>query len=186
MLSSSTVVTTEIGLLSALAFSSVLLLSICVGWMIPAIMRLCNPCRLQDLPENWYRRLDTRSYEDMNTLLGAEDFRFLSRQPGYDWRLYRKFRHERLRIFRQYLHRMIVDFNRLHLIARLSLAQSQEDHSKLLKDLVWLRIRFSISVLRVEFRWALSQAGIGAICARELINELEELRQICSATTAFA
>jgi hypothetical protein len=143
--------------------------------LLPALLRLCKGCHVEDISAEWLERFSSRSYYPMDNLLTGEDFSFLSRQPGFDWALYRKFRKDRLRIFRQYLSRMILDFNRLHLVARVLLSQSEHDQSSMLQKLVWLKIRFSLSVMRAEFRYALCCCGVRALCAGELIAELEEL-----------
>jgi hypothetical protein len=179
-------------LATVLALVSVLLIFfVVVGLMLPALLRLCKSCHIDDLSEEWRTRFTPRSYDQMDSLLSDEDFSFLSRQPGFDLGLYRKFRRDRLHIYRQYLHRMITDFNRLHLAARVLLSQSHEDQSAILKRLLWLKVRFSCSILQVELRFAFYRLGLGALCARQLITELEELTDIfgtaCSITgSAFS
>jgi hypothetical protein len=111
----------------------------------------------------------------MEGLLNNEDFQFLSRQPGFDLSLYRKLRRERLAIFRLYLHRIIADFNRLHLAARLIAAQSGGDQTALLKRLVTLKLRFSVSVLQAELNYHLCRLGLRSLPARQLIVCLEQL-----------
>jgi hypothetical protein len=111
----------------------------------------------------------------MQGLLGDEDFHFLSRQPGFDLSLYKKLRRDRLHIFRQYLNRLIVDFNRLHTTARFLLAQSPEDHSDLAMHLVWLKMRFSMTVVRVEASYLLCYFGFRSLAVRALIARLEEM-----------
>jgi hypothetical protein len=111
----------------------------------------------------------------MDGLLSDEDFRFLSRQPGFDFPLYRKLRKDRLRIFRQYLNRLIGDFNRLHRVARLFLVESQQDHSVLLGRLVWLRVRFAFSVLRVEAAYLCCRFGFRNMVVGGLIARLDEM-----------
>ena len=111
----------------------------------------------------------------MESLLSNEDFAFLSRQPGFDLSLYRKLRQERLQIFQQYLNRMIGDFNRLHMTARLVLAHSKDDHSDLFAKLLWLKVRFSAAVVVAEYRYALCLLGVRSLNARALVLRLEEL-----------
>ncbi len=143
---------------------------------------------MEELPEDWLARFSPQTYRPMEGLLNDEDFAFLARQPGFDLSLYKKLRQERLQIFRQYLDRMIVDFNRLHLAARLVIAHSAEDHSELLTKLVLLKVRFSCSVVGAEFRYLLCRLGVRTLSARALIAQLEELSSqvhaISSAQTA--
>jgi len=111
----------------------------------------------------------------MQGLLGDEDFNFLSRQPGFDLSLYRKLRRERLNIFQQYLKRIVVDFNRLHLTARFLLAQSAEDRSELVQHLFFLKIRFSCAVIQAQFSYYLCCLGFRCLSAAALIRRLEEM-----------
>ena len=120
----------------------------------------------------------------MEGLLSDEDFNFLSRQPGFDLSLYRKLRRERLNIFKQYLNRLIVDFNRLHVAARFLLSQSQNDESKLVTRLMWLRIRFSVAVIRAQISYALSRIGFNCVAAKSVIHCLEEMSYQLSAIPA--
>lgn len=111
----------------------------------------------------------------MEGLLSDEDFNFLSRQPGFDLSLYRKLRRDRLNIFKQYLNRLILDFNRLHVAARFLLAQSADDQSKLVTRLAWLRIRFCVAVIRAQFSYALCCIGFNCVAAKSVIRYLEQM-----------
>ena len=166
---------TGTNLTSSLACAVVLSFLILATLVLPTLFKLCKRSRLEELPADWLERFSPESYRPMEGLLNREDFAFLFRQPGFDFSLYRKLRQERLQIFRQYLDRMIVDFNRLHLVARLALAHSNEDHSELLVKLILLKVRFSASVLAAEFRYMLCCFGLRTLSARALISELEEL-----------
>lgn len=111
----------------------------------------------------------------MRGLLSSEDFAFLSRQPGFDLSLYRKFRRERLHIFRQYLSRLIVDFNRLHTTACVLMAHSDQDRSDLLTRLVRVKLRFTVAVLQTEASYLLCCMGSRTLAVRGLILRLEEM-----------
>jgi hypothetical protein len=111
----------------------------------------------------------------MRGLLSDEDFRFLARQPGFDFSLYRKLRRERLLIFRQYLSRLISDFNRLHTTARVLIARGQEDRSDLIIRLFKLKILFSVAVVRSEMSYFCCCIGIGRLAVHSTIARLEEM-----------
>lgn len=119
----------------------------------------------------------------MEGLLADEDFTFLSRQPGFDLSLYRKLRRERLRIFRQYLTRMISDFNRLHLVTRTLIAQSPDDRSELFGKLIRLKLRFSVALIRAEASYLLCRFGLSSLPVRGLILHLEEMHAQLSAVS---
>ena len=120
----------------------------------------------------------------MEGLLSSEDFNFLSRQPGFDLSLYRKLRRDRLNIYKQYLNRLILDFNRLHVTARFLLAQSPNDESKLVTKLAWLRVGFSMAVIRAQISYVLARVGFNCITARSVIRRLEEMSYQLSAIPA--
>jgi hypothetical protein len=138
-----------------------------------------------EITAEWLANFSTHSYQPMATLLSEEDFEFLSRQPGFDLTLHKKLRRERLEIFRMYLHRMIRDFSRLHLAARLIVAHSSHDQSALLARLFWLKIRFSGTVVRAEIAYRLCRLGIGTLPARALIARLEDMSAQISAAAAI-
>ncbi len=146
-----------------------------VAATIPVLIKLYRRCGLEDITPEWLESFSPAVYYPMQGLLSAEDFRFLSRQPGFDLSLHRKLRRERLHIFRQYLTRMIVDFNRLHTAARLLLAHGREDQSELVGRLVWLKIRFSLAVLQAHATYMLCCIGFRTLAVRATILRLEEM-----------
>ena len=111
----------------------------------------------------------------MQSLLGTEDFQFLAKQPGFDFSLYRKLRRERMLIFRQYLGRLITDFNRLHTAARMVISQSEEDQSEMVGRLFRLKVRFTLSALRAECSYYCCWLGLSTLATRTLIARLEEM-----------
>ncbi len=155
-----------------------------VALLTPTLWKLLRRCRVDEISSEWLERFSASSYQPMDRLLSPEDFAFLSRQPGFDLSLYRKFRRDRLRIFRQYLNRMIGDFNRLHLTARLLLASGTQDHSDIVTQLIWLKIRFSVAVLQAESRYFLCCVGLRSLSVRVLILRLEELSAQVGAISA--
>ena len=162
---------TSLSLVSVL----VLLLGIPALAVSPTIRRLFRKAKVEDITPEWLEDFSVATYLPMTRLLSTEDFAFLASQPGFDAALYRKFRSDRLRIFRQYLHRMISDFNRLHLAARLLLSQAPQDESQLFGRLVLLKLLFVVSVLRVEIRYMLCKAGLQTVSVAALIQRLDAM-----------
>ena len=117
----------------------------------------------------------------MHTLFDDDDFAFLSRQPGFDLHLYRKLRKERLRIFRQYLKRVVSDYDRLHKSARLLVAEDHDEHSDVLAELIRLKLIFSWTVLRARSNYLLCCFGYRTLAVRALIVRLEDLSTQLSA-----
>ena len=158
-----------------LVLTPVLLVGVSLGFVAPALYKLYRRYRVDEITPEWLESFSTASYYPMQELLAKEDFAFLSRQPGFDLSLYRKLRRERLHIFRQYLSRLILDFNRLHTAACVLLAHSSEDRSNLLSRLIYLKIRFTAAVIHAEFSYFLCCAGFRSLAVRGLILRLEEM-----------
>ena len=162
-------------------------LAICalsLGLVAPILIQLCRRCRIEEITPEWLESFSPALYYPMQGLLADEDFRFLSRQPGFDFSLYRKLRRERLHIFRQYLNRLIVDFNRLHSAARVLVAHGHEDRSNLVTQLIVLKIRFSGAVLQAQISYFFCSIGIGSLAARAAIARLEEMSTQLSSISA--
>ena len=160
---------------SLLLFAPLVVFALSLVCLVPIVLKLFRSVGPSEISAEWLENFSVCTYYPMEGLLSSEDFNFLSRQPGFDLSLYKKLRSDRLQIFRQYLHRMIADFNRLHFVARFILANNQEDHSELLKQLVWIKIRFSFSVARAEFSYLLCRVGVQTLPTRSLIRGMEEM-----------
>jgi len=141
----------------------------------PVVFRLFQPCSFDEISREWLEEFTPTSYYPMQRLLSDEDFRFLARQPGFDLSLYRKLKRERLLIFRQYLSRLIVDFNRLYTATRTLISLQEEDHSELAVKLVKLRVRFMFSVLSAECSYVLCCVGFKTIVATSMLARLDEM-----------
>lgn len=152
---------------------------------LPTLRWLCRKAAVEDITPEWLEGFSVASYYPMQGLLSDEDFTFLSCQPGFDESLYKKLRRERLHIFRQYLLRLILDFNRLHALARMILAHSSQDRSDVVAKILGLKIRFSLAVLQAEASYFLCLIGFRFLAVRRLLATLEEMSlQLASLSTA--
>ncbi|MBV8553014.1 MAG: hypothetical protein JOY54_17095 [Acidobacteriaceae bacterium] len=168
----------------ALVLTPLLLFGLGLLFVLPILLKLLKTCKVEEISADWLENFSCSSYHAMEGLLSDEDFDFLSRQPGFDLSLYRKLRRDRLNIFKQYLNRLIVDFNRLHAAARFLLAQSSEDHSELVTRLLWLKVRFSIAVVEAQFSYGLCCLGFRCLAVKSAIRHLEEMSAQLSAIPA--
>lgn len=171
-------------MISLVLFGPLLLFAVGAALAAPVLGKLYKTCRIEDITPEWLENFSTSAYHPMEGLLADEDFTFLSRQPGFDLSLYRKLRRERLRIFRQYLTRLVSDFNRLHLVTRVLIAQSSDDRSELVSKLIWLKVRFSIALIRAEASYVLCRLGLSSLAVRGLILHLEQMHAQMSAVSA--
>jgi hypothetical protein len=168
----------------ALILTPVVLFGLTSVFLVPVLSRLLRRSNLAEVTPEWLENFTTAAYYPMEGLLADEDFRFLSRQPGFDFSLYRKLRADRLRIFRQYLNRLIGDFNRLHAVARFLVSQDTQDHSDMAGQLILLRLRFSLSVLRVEASYLLCRFSWRSLALGNLIAGLEDMSGQLNAISA--
>jgi len=144
-------------------------------FLFPVLSRLLRQCHLAEVTPEWLESFTPVTYRPMELLLAEEDFNFLLRQPGFESSIGKKLRQDRVRIFRQYLHRLIADFNRLHVYSRYLISQSQEDQSALVSRLVWLRLRFSGTVMRLELSLFLAYFGFQPRLVSRAIAQLDEM-----------
>jgi hypothetical protein len=168
---------TEFSLIFQLALAPLLVLVPIAGLSVPVLARLFKRCALEDISPEWLENFSAAAYHPMERLLSDEDFNFLSRQPGFDESIYRRLRRDRLRIFREYFNRLILDFNRLHCVARALAAQTEADHSELLLKLIAIKARFTLSVMRVEVSYWRCCIRQHPLAVRGLITSLEEMSQ---------
>jgi hypothetical protein len=127
-----------------------LLLSAAAMFLAAAIWKLCRTSRIEEITPEWLHNFPISAYQPIEGLLAREDFVSLAGQPGFDVSQYRNLRRERLRTFRQYLIRLVSDFNLLHLRARGVIAVGAEDRSDLVSKLISLKFRFSMALLRAK------------------------------------
>ncbi len=143
--------------------------------VVPVLVRLFRGCSTADPSFQSLESFSVSTYYPMQCLLAEEDFAFLARQPGFDFSLYRKLRRERMLIFRQYLGRLISDFNHLYTASCFLISHSQGDHSDTLLRLFRLKIRFSLSVLRAEMSFYSCWLGLSSLVAHAAVARLEEM-----------
>ncbi len=160
---------------SSLLIAPLLAVACCLAFVAPVLVKLYRKCRVEEITPEWIENFSAASYHPMEALLNEEDFEFLSHQPGFDLALYRNLRRDRLRIFRQYLNRLVMDFNRLHFAARVLVSHSAEDSSDLITRLIWLKLRFAVALVRTEISYVLCCLGCRTLAARALIAHLEEM-----------
>ena len=142
---------------------------------LPVLFKLLKSSSFEEITPEWLANFSVSSYYPMQNLLADEDFRFLSRQPGFDPSLYRKLRRERMMIFQQYLSRLIRDFNRLHTTARVLVGNGTEDRSDLLSRLISLKLRFMFAVLCTQFSYFGCYVGLKTIRVQSAISYLETM-----------
>ncbi len=115
-------------------------------------------------------------YRPMAGLLAEDDLVFLQAQPGYRAEMGTRWRHERRRLFRLYLHELKSDFRRLHEQARELVAQSGAESSGLVEVLLKQQMTFLRATTALEFRLALQAMGIGKVDIAPFMQLIERMR----------
>ena len=168
----------------ALALVPVLVLAVILVLLAPVLVRLLKPSSPGELTFDWFEGLNLDVYKPMQGLLADDDFHFLSRQPGYDALLHKRLRQDRLRIFREYLYRLIADYNRLYLLASFVISQTAEDQSILFTKLLRMRLNFWLATFMVEFNYRLCCVGISRVSLGAILQQMEDISQIASLPAA--
>ena len=174
---SCTVDSTETNLTPVLVLVACSFATLALAFMVRILLKLNRNTSAQQMSLDWLSRFSVADYDPMQVLLAEDDFAFLSRQPGFDLSLYKKLRRERLRIFRQYLNRLITDYNRLHAAARQLMGETQQDESEAVARLIFLKFKFGLAVFHAEANYLLCCFGFRTLGARTLVLRLEQLSQ---------
>jgi hypothetical protein len=114
-------------------------------------------------------------YEPMTRLLSQRDLDFLRSKPGVSKQAVKRFRQQRLRVFRSYLNELASDFLRLHRRARVLITEAPAEYSELVGVLMRQEVRFWTALAGVEARLALHQVGIGTVDIRALLRPVEAI-----------
>jgi hypothetical protein len=114
-------------------------------------------------------------YQPMAQLMAGDDLQFLSGQPGVTRVQRQRFKRNRRRIFRLYLHELTADFQSLHRKAREIVAESPEGHGALVGSVLRLQVDFWRFLALIELQLVLDQIGVGAVDSRRLLETINAL-----------
>jgi hypothetical protein len=123
-------------------------------------------------------------YQPMAGLLADDDLVFLRAQPGYRAEMGTRWKRERRRLFRLYLHELKSDFRRLHAQARELVAQSGAESAGLAEVLMKQQMIFLRATTALEFRLALQALGIGKVDVAAFMQLIEAMRADLAQRTA--
>ncbi|MDP8989079.1 MAG: hypothetical protein M3N41_03235 [Acidobacteriota bacterium] len=123
-------------------------------------------------------------YRPMAGLLAKDDLAFLEAQPGYRAEIGARWKRERRRLFRRYLHELKSDFRRLHEQAREMVAQSGVESAGFVEVLMKQHMTFLRATTALEFRLALQALGIGQVDVAPFLQRIEAMRADLAVRTA--
>ena len=124
----------------------------------------------------WFEEFSAATYRPMGRLLAEDEFRFLSKQPGYTSEMGKRLRKERRLVFRAYLRNIIRDFNRLYSGATILMVYSDVDRPELAASLFRIRTNFYYALLLIHVRLAMHSAGFEMIDVKPMLQSLEFLQ----------
>jgi hypothetical protein len=154
---------------------SAVIIAIAAG-IFAILFRGLRTARTQAPTPEWVQNLSPRQYKPMERLLAQRDFEFLQSFSGVSPAFSRRFRSDRRRIFRGYLHSLDRDFARVCAGLRAVVATADEDRSDLAVLVARQQFAFRMAMVRVEFRLLLHAAGLGPVDTRQLIACFDSLR----------
>ena len=111
-------------------------------------------------------------YQPMLRLLSADDEALLAGNKV----LVRKFRKQRVEIFRGYLSSLSTDYGKLLSAVRESMAQSNVDRPDLAAALVRNQTLFALAVCRIEYRLLMTSLGLGSVDVSGLVEAISTLQ----------
>ena len=117
-------------------------------------------------------------YRPMERLLEPSDGRFLTSHPAYNRGMVRRFRANRIGIFRGYARCLGRDFTRVSNALKMLMIQAPVDRSTLAGLLLKQRLVFGMNMISLEFRLTLHSFGWSAPTTdvRNLVEALDTLR----------
>jgi len=117
-------------------------------------------------------------YRPMERLLDPADREFLASHPSYSWRMGRRFRANRLAIFRSYARCLARDFSSVSSALKALMVQASTDRSALAVLLFKQRIEFSYAMMSLEVKLALHSFGWSAptVDVGDLLGTMDAMR----------
>ena len=139
------------------------------------IWRLVSTTRVCEVNPEWIKNFSVAAYRPMERLLSEADVEFLKSHPGYEPKMGKALRSDRIRVFRAYLVSLGRDFNRLHLALRLTVLHSPEDRQDLATALIKQKLLFFAGLIAIHVKLGLYTLGVGTVDVRGLIATLDTM-----------
>src|SRR5581483_8791890 len=125
---------------------------------------------------DWLQRLSPLRYQPMERLLDADEYRRLKAHPAISRKSLHTIRTRRIRLFREYLRCLSLDYSRICTAIKIVMVQSAQDRPDLARLLVLQRFTFSARLLMAECRLTLHYLGICGVDAGKLVAAMEAMR----------
>jgi hypothetical protein len=126
--------------------------------------------------QDWVEQATPDRYRPMERLLTDLDFRRLQGHPAIGPKMLRRFRAQRVRVFRGYLDCLSLDFSRVCQAVKLLMVQSAEDRPDLATLLVKQRLTFAFQLMVAQCCLTGYVLGVGKVEVRPLVAALDSMR----------
>jgi hypothetical protein len=117
------------------------------------------------------------SYRPMGRLLDEADGKFITSHSGCTRQIKKKFRNQRINIFRAYLQLLSQDFHRVCKALRSYMVTCQVDRSNLAAVVMKEQFRFTASMVYVQFTLLVFASGWTGVDASRLIRAVDAMRE---------
>lgn len=126
--------------------------------------------------QDWVEQASPDRYRPMERLLNDLDFRRLETHPAIGPKMLRRFRAQRVRVFRGYLDCLSLDFSRVCQAVKLLMVESVQDRPDLATLLVKQHITFALRLMMAECSLTVYALGVGRVEVRPLVAALDSMR----------
>ncbi len=139
---------------------------------------IASGSRKEALPKDWENVFTSSRYKPMERLLDPADREFLAAQPSYSRRMGRRFRANRIAVFRGYTRCLGRDFARVSDALKVFMVHASVDRSALAGLLLRQRLLFNYALMSLEVKLALHRFGWSAptVDVRNLVGALDAMR----------
>ena len=165
--------------------ATVILMCLAAGFGV-LFARLTSRDRLHLPREEWDGLFSLSRYKAMERLLDETDERFLRSHQTFTRQEEKKFRSQRVKLFRGYMHQLSEDFNRICKALKLLMVESRIDRPDLAGLLLKQQFTFSLAMMAVEVKLILYGVGWAGVDVKALMEPLTTVRAQLQALAAVA
>jgi hypothetical protein len=126
--------------------------------------------------EDWLQHLSPLRYRPMERLLDAGEYQRLEAHPALTPKMRKRIRSRRVRLFREYLDCLSLDYRRACKAVKMLMVQSAQDRPDLAALLVRQRFTFSLRLVMAETSLTLHGLGVGSVDTAKLVAALDSMR----------
>ena len=159
----------------ALITATLFFLLASVGFTL-AFRRLISRDRIPALSVDWDDIFSPTRYRAIERLLDERDYKFVASQAGYNPKVEKNLRTERVRIFRGYVRWLANDFTRISSAVKTLMLTSETDRTDLAGLVMKQQFIFVSALMMVEFKLILHSFGWRSVDVAALLEAFDGMR----------